>query len=179
MLERVPPSQGRRISDTDHEEVNDQLMELIHSASNSHFVKIHLISHFRNHIYMFGDIPMYSTEYGELEYKEQIKNGWPHSTKIHAARQILRGSGRQDAISMTLLNLEILQRAGANLPTEVVEHLEKTRPAPTPPAHRRILKGRCHNIHDVIEFGRACDIPPGTICRELIPYSRRSPPPKR
>jgi len=59
---------------------------------------------------------------------------------------------------MRLLNLEFLQRAGADLPTEVVEHLEKTRPAPTPPAHRRILKGRRDNIQDVVDFGRACDI---------------------
>jgi len=44
-------------------------MELIHSESNFNFVKMHLISHFRDHIYMFGNIPMYSTEYGELAHK--------------------------------------------------------------------------------------------------------------
>jgi len=80
---------------------------------------------------------------------------------------------------MRLLNLEFLQRAGADLPTEIVEHLEKTRPAPTPPAHCRILKGRRDNIHDVVDFGRACDISPETICWELIQYSRLSLPPER
>jgi len=35
-----------------------------------------VISHFRDHIYMFGNLPMYSTEYGDLAYKEQIKDGW-------------------------------------------------------------------------------------------------------
>ena len=68
MRERVPPSQQRQIRDDDREEENDQYMELIHSESNFNFVKMHLISHFRDHIYMFGNIPMYSTEYGELAH---------------------------------------------------------------------------------------------------------------
>jgi len=68
--ERVPPSQRRRIRDDDCEEENDQRMELIHSESNFNFVKMLLISHFRDHIYMFGEIPMYSTQYGELAHKE-------------------------------------------------------------------------------------------------------------
>jgi len=86
MRERVPPSQRCRIRDEDGEEENDQRMELIHSESNFNFVKMHLISHFRDHIYMFGDIPMYSTEYGELAHKAQIKDGWRRSNKIDAAR---------------------------------------------------------------------------------------------
>ena len=62
MRERVPPSQRRWIRDDDGEEENDQRMQLIHSESNFNFVQMHLISHFRDHIYMFGNIPMYSTE---------------------------------------------------------------------------------------------------------------------
>jgi len=163
----------------DREEENDQRMEFIHSESNFNFVKMHLISPFRDHISIFGHIPKYSTEYGELAHKEQIKDGWRRSNKIDAVRQRLSSYGRQHAIRMRILNLEFLQRAGADLPTEVVEHLEKTRPAPTPPAHRGILKGRRDSIHDVVDFGRACDISPETICRELIPSSRLSLPPQR
>jgi len=140
MRERVPPSQRRRIRDDDCEAENDQRMELIHSESIFNFVKMHLISHFHDHIYMFGNIPMYCIEYGELAHEEQIKDGWRRSNKIAAARQILSSYSRQHAIRMRLLNLEFLQRAGADLPTEVVEHLEKTRPVPTPPAHRRLRK---------------------------------------
>jgi len=142
MRERVSRSQWRRIRDDDREEENDQHIELISSESNFNFVKMHLISHFRDHIYMFSNIPMYSTEYGQHAYQEQIKDGWRRSYKIDAARQIISSCCRQDAICMTLLNLAFLQRAGADFPTEVVEHLEKTRPALTPPAHLRILKGR-------------------------------------
>jgi len=179
MRERVPPSPRRRMHDNDREDENDQRMELIHSESNFTFVKMHLMSHFRDHIYMFGNIPMYSTEYGQLTYKEQIKDRWRRSNKIDAVRPILSSYGRQHTIHITLLNLEFLQRAGADLPTEVVEHLEKTRPTPTPPAHGRILKRRRDNILDVVNFGKACDISPETFCRELIPFSRLSLPPER
>jgi len=93
MRDQVSPSQWRRIRDDNHEEENDQCMELIHCESNFNFVKMHLISHFRNHIYMFGNIPMYSTEYGEFAYQEQIKDGWRRSNKIDAARSILSSYG--------------------------------------------------------------------------------------
>ena len=43
-------------------------MELIHSESNINFVKMHLISHFRDDISMFGNSPMYSSKYGELAH---------------------------------------------------------------------------------------------------------------
>jgi len=76
MRGRVPPSQRRRIRYDNREEENHQRMELIHSESNFNFVKMFLISHFRDHIYMFGNIPIYSTEYGELAHEEQIKDGW-------------------------------------------------------------------------------------------------------
>ena len=89
MRDRVPPSPRRRIHDDDREEENDQRMELIHSESNFNFVKMHVIGHFRDHIYMFGNIPIYSTEYGELGQTEHIKDGWRHSNKIYTARPIL------------------------------------------------------------------------------------------
>jgi len=75
MREPVPPAQRCWILDDNREEENDQHMELIHSESNFNFVKMHLISQFRDHIYMFDKIFMYSTEYGELAHKEQMKDG--------------------------------------------------------------------------------------------------------
>jgi len=80
---------------------------------------------------------------------------------------------------MRLLNLGFLQRAGADLPTEVVKHPGKTRPAPTTPARRRILKGYRDNIHDVVDIGRVCDISPEMIIRALIQYSGLSLPAER
>ena len=97
-------------------------MDLIHAESHFNFIKMHLISHFRDHICQFGNIPMFSTEYGELMHREQIKDGYQRSNKIDAARQILSSYGRQNAIRMRLLNLEFLRNAGADLPGEVVEY---------------------------------------------------------
>ena len=124
----VARSRGSRVREQleERQEENDQCMDLIHAESNFNFIKMHLIIHFREHIYQFGNIPIYSTEFGELAQKEQIKDGYLRSNKIDAARQILRSYGRHHVIRMRLLNLESLRRTGADLPAEVVEHLEKT-----------------------------------------------------
>jgi len=119
---------------------------------------------------------MYYTEYGELTHKKQIKDRWQRSNKIDAARQILSSYGQQHTIRIRLLKMEFLQRAGADLPAEIVKHLEKTRPRATPPAHRRILKERRDNIHHFVDFCRAYDKSRETICRELIGYSSLSLP---
>jgi hypothetical protein len=175
----VPNPKRRQMRDQDREEENEQRMDLIHAESHFNFVKMHLISHFREHIYQFGNIPMYSTEYGELAHKDQIKDGWRRSNKIDAARQILSTYARQHAIRMRLMNLDFLRRAGADLPADVVEHLEKTRTSPALPSCRRVLKGRREDIRDVYHFGRVCDISLETICRELIRYSRLNLTPAR
>jgi len=60
-------------------------MDLINAESHFTFVKRHLISHFGDHIYQFGNIPMFSTEYRELAHKEQIKDGYRRSNKNNLA----------------------------------------------------------------------------------------------
>jgi len=72
----VAQSKRGQMCDEDCEEENDHHMELIHAESNFNFIKMHQITHFRDHIYQFGNIPMYSTEFGELAHKQQIKDGW-------------------------------------------------------------------------------------------------------
>lgn len=74
--------------------------------------------------------------------------------------------------------MEILQCAPADLPTEVVKPLKKMRPAPTSTAHCRILKGGRDNVHNVVDFGKACNIFLRIICLELIKYSQLSLPPQ-
>jgi len=99
------------------------------------------------------------------------------SNKAHPARQILSSYGRQHAIQMRLLILEFLPGAGADLPLEVVEHLEETLTAlSAPPVHRRMLNGHRDDVPDVADFGRALKVSPETIWRELIRYSRLSLP---
>ena len=68
--QRVAPSKRGRVRDEDREEENDGRMDLIYSESQFNFVKMHLLIHFGDHIRQFGNIPMYSTVYGELAHKE-------------------------------------------------------------------------------------------------------------
>ena len=71
---RVASFKRCRVHDKNHKEENDWHMDLIHSESHFNFINMHLLIHFGDHIRQFGNIPMYSTEYGELAHKEQIKN---------------------------------------------------------------------------------------------------------
>ena len=54
-------------------------MDLIQTESHFNFIKMRLLSHFRDHIRQFGDIPKYCTEYRELGHKDEIKDGWRKS----------------------------------------------------------------------------------------------------
>ena len=80
---------SRRIREGDREEEDERRMDLIHSESHFNFIKIHLLRHFSDHIRQFCNIPMYSTEFGELVHKEQIKDGWRRLNKNDAARQFV------------------------------------------------------------------------------------------
>ena len=60
-------------------------MDLIQSESHFNFIKMNLLIHFGDHIRQFGNIPMYSMEYGELAHKEQIKDPWRRSNKNDVA----------------------------------------------------------------------------------------------
>ena len=118
--QRVAPSKRRGVRDEDREEENDRRMDLIYSESHFNFIKMHLLIHFADQIRQFGNIPIYSTEYGELSHKEQIKDPWRRSNKHDVARQILQGYGRWHGIRMRLLTLESLRRHGADLDTDVL-----------------------------------------------------------
>jgi len=49
------------------------MQSLIHSESNFNLERLHFISPFRDHMYKFGNIPMYSPEYQEVTHKEETK----------------------------------------------------------------------------------------------------------
>jgi len=76
MSQPVAHSKQCRIWDDDREEELERRMDLIHPELHFNFVKIHLLSHFSDHIRQFGNIRMYSTEFGELAHNEQIKARW-------------------------------------------------------------------------------------------------------
>jgi len=177
---RVAPSKRRRRLEDDRDEENELRMDMIHTESHFNFVKMHLPSHFSDHIRQFGNIPMYSTDFGELAHKEQIKDGWRRSNKNDVERQILHSYGRQHAIRMRLLNLNSLRRRGANPGDDVLGYLDKTTSTVSTPAPRgRILKGRRDDLSDVLDFCKVFGISLDRICLELIRYSQHNLPTER
>jgi len=123
----VAPSKRRRRLEDNRDEENELRMDMIHTESHFNFVMIHLLSHISAHICQFGNIPRYSTEFGELAHKEQIKDGWRRANKNDVEQQILQSYGRQHGIRMRVLNMNSLRRHGANLSDNVLGDLDKTR----------------------------------------------------
>jgi len=143
VIERVASSLRCRICDDNRQDENDLFLDLVRGDSHFNFIKMHLLSPFCDHIRQFGNIPMYSTEIGELAHKTQIKHRWRQSNKNDEARQILHSYGRQHAIRMRLLNLESLNCCDADLSGEVMHHLDRaasTLTAAAPVVRRRVLK---------------------------------------
>jgi len=155
-------------------------MDMIHTESHFNFVKMQLLSHFSDQIRQFGNITMYSTEFGELAHKEQIKDGWRRSNKNDVARQILHSYGRQHAIQMRLVNLNSVRHRGANRCDNVLGYLDKTTRTVSMPAPREwILKGLRDDVSDVLDFCKVLGISLDRICLELIRYSGHNLPTKR
>jgi len=78
---------------------------------------------------------------------------------------------------MRLLNLDSLRLRGADHSADVVKHLESTTSAITAPViRRRILTGRKDDVSNVLDFSKVSRVSIGSICRELIRYSRHNLP---
>ena len=177
MSEEAAPSPRRRICDDDRDEASELPMEMINAESYFNLVKVPLLSHFCDHIPQFRNIPMYSTEIGELPQKTQIKEGWRQWNKNDAVRQIVHSYGRQHSIRMRQLNMESLQDRGEGLSADVLKHLDRTTsPVSQPDIRRRILKGPRDDVSNVDDFSRISGVSLDIIYRELIRYSRHNPP---
>jgi len=151
---------------------------LIFCESHFNFIKMHLLSHFCDHIRQFGNIPMYSTEFGELAHKPQIKAGWRQSNKNDASLQIVQRYSRLHGIPMRLLNLESLRHCGADLSPDVVEQLDTTSTTTAPGIRRRMLKGMRDDLSNMANFNRVLGVSIQIICRGLIRYSWHDLPPE-
>jgi len=165
--------------DSERDEETKRRMDLFICESYFNFVKMHLLSHFCDHIRQFGNIPMYSTEFGQLAHKTQIKAGLRQSNKQDASRQIVQSYSRQHGIRMRLLNLESLRRCCADLSPDVVEQLDTTSTTTAPGIRRRMLKGCCDDVSNMADFSLVLRVSIQIICHGLIRYSRHNLPPER
>ena len=118
-------------------------------------------------------------EYGEHAHKEQIKDPWRRFNNNDVARQILHSYGRRHGIRMRILTLESLRRHGANLDTDVLEHLDTTSTVLAPVPCGRLLKGRRSDVSDDLDFCRVLRISRESVYCELIRYSRHNLPTER
>jgi hypothetical protein len=66
----------------------------IQERSHFNFIKLHVLSHYREHVECFGSILQYSTDISELAYIRQIKEAYRASNKVDTAKQILNYRGR-------------------------------------------------------------------------------------
>jgi len=161
--------------DEDRDEEDELPMDMIHGESHFNFIKMHLLSHFCDHVRQFGNIPMYSPEIGELAHKTQIKEGWRKSNTNDAGRQIVHSYGRQHAFRIRLLNLQSLQDHGADLSPDVRKHLDRTTSTVSQAVIcRRISKGRQGDVSNIVDFSRISGVSLEIIYRELIRYSRHN-----
>ncbi|KAH8145068.1 uncharacterized protein LAJ45_10191 [Morchella importuna] len=78
----------------------------IRERSHFNFIKLHVLTHYREHVERFGSIPQYSTDISELAHVRQIKEAYGASNKVDAATQILDYGGRRLALEIRMLNLK-------------------------------------------------------------------------
>jgi len=163
--ERIGPSKWYWIRNPEIKEETERHMDLIFCKSHFNFIKMHLLSHLCDHICQFGNIPMYLTKFVELAPKTQIKARWRQSNKNNASRQIVQSNSRQDGIRMRLVNLESLQRCGADLSPDIVEQLDTTSTKTAPDIRRGMLKGRRDDVSNMADFSQALGVSIQIICR--------------
>ena len=121
---RDPAAKRCGILDANHAQRTEEHEEYLLSQSHFNFIKIHLLVHYSSHVREFGNIPMYSTDVGELAHKVQIKEGYRNFNKIDAVRQILAYYGRVHAFSKRYLTLHAQEKPGEQGgPPEVIERL--------------------------------------------------------
>ena len=80
---------------------------------------------------------------------------------------------------MGLLNLDSLGCRSADLPADVLHHLDNTSAVSGPPPHSRILKGRRDDVSDIMDVCKVLGVSSETMCRELIRYSQHNLPADR
>ncbi|RPB07534.1 hypothetical protein P167DRAFT_549664 [Morchella conica CCBAS932] len=88
---------------------------------------MHLLSHFREHVERFGNIPMFSTDVSELAHRRQIKMAYTASNKVDATAQILDYHPKRMVMEMRVLNLK-------DIVFSLPEHYEGL------PSHRESLR---------------------------------------
>ena len=163
----------QRLDEIRKNERNIQRQEIMESDTHFNYPKMHLLTHFHEHVIRFGNLPMYSTEIGEYSHRTQIKEGYRHSNRNDYINQILGYYGRQQAMHTRQENLRALShhKLAQNSDLRAILAL----PANATPQERilRHLRAREHGGHVVEDVQRRLSrfIQGLDLCQLLVTYS--------
>lgn len=146
----------RRLQADQRFELEEAVSEVYRENSHFNFPKIHLMSHFSEHVRRFGSIPQYSTEAGESAHRDQIKAPYRHTNKVDPMLQILTNYNRSHIFAMNEQNLVQIAREGC-CTAEMMDVLNLL-----PPKARRIVNASHREYEDPPENAE--------ICPTSIPY---------
>jgi hypothetical protein len=96
VFKRLSKVAKQRKIDADKKDVDTQVAAHMRAHSSFDFVKMHYLSHFTDHIPMFGSTQPFSTELVEASHKD-LKDGFRTSNKVNAIQQILVHMSRRQA----------------------------------------------------------------------------------
>ncbi|KAI5839095.1 hypothetical protein DFP73DRAFT_599063 [Morchella snyderi] len=102
--EEPPTAKRRRLVDAERLAIDSQVLEYTRDRSDFNFPKMHMLSHFRNHVIKYGSIPQFSSELGEASHKAR-KVGYKRSNKVDASEQILTHIATVESFAVAELNL--------------------------------------------------------------------------
>jgi len=145
---------------------------LIWRENHFNFIKMHYMTHFASRVWRFGFILMYSTEIGELAYKDQIKDGYRRSNTNEAARQIWSHYGRQHALGIRLQTIEALSKVEGVIVVEDSGMEMPTVSSRSTPC--QVLKGRMKNTSMPTELCTALDIHYSNMMEEILCFIRQT-----
>ena len=96
----------RSIADEQRRDLDGMIADIYDDNVYFNFVKIHLLSHFGDHIRRFGNIQMYSTDSGKTNHKTMVKEGYQLSNKSNGSHQILQTYARLDSFKIHEMNIQ-------------------------------------------------------------------------
>jgi len=162
----------QRLADQERVERSDRRVDFIRRENHFNFIKMHYLNHFASRIRRFGSISMYSTEIGELEHNDQIKDGYRRSNKNEAAQQILSHYGCQHALGIRLQTIEALSKVEGVIKGEDSRMEMPTVPSRSTP--RQVVKGHLKNTSKLTKLCTALDIYYSNMMEEILRFIRQT-----
>ena len=145
-LSGATAAKRRCIADEQDCDLDGIMADIYEEEVDFNFVKILLLSYFRDHVQRFGDIQMYSTELGETSYKMMIKEGYCRSNRNGVSHQILQTYARLDSFKIHEMNVE------ANIPHSIQHKPHKRQHKCQIALVTKQLSGLAPTVEDILQL---------------------------